>query len=78
MIGKHRNNRQDIYHHSDSDGPRVAVKVEKNSKGYNWECSVSGVKTVVEAIAMLQDAEQKMSETYGAMITGTVGTIGAQ
>lgn len=43
---------QHLYHHNDQD-PRISMKIEKNSKGYNWECSVSGAKTVEEAIALL-------------------------
>lgn len=58
--------RQDIYHRSDNDGPNVSVKVEKNSKGYNWEASVSGAKSVDEAIELLRDAEEKMRTEFGS------------
>ena len=54
-----------IYHHYDSDGARVTVKVEKNSKGYNWEAAVSGAKTVEEAMQKLKEAEAQLLATYG-------------
>lgn len=56
---------QHVYHHPDSDGPRIAMKIEKNSKGYNWECSVSGAKTVEEAIALLTQGENELKKVYG-------------
>lgn len=56
---------QHVYHHSDSDGARVYVKVERNTKGFNYEASVTGAKTVDEAMAMLQDAEAKLRAVYG-------------
>jgi hypothetical protein len=52
------------YHHFDNDGPRVSVKVEKNSKGYNYEAHVSGCKTVDEAMALLNDAVAKLKAAY--------------
>jgi hypothetical protein len=56
---------QHIYHHNDSDGIRVSVKVERNTKGYNWEASVSGAKTVEDALKTLQEVSVKMAQTYG-------------
>jgi len=56
---------QHIYHHSDSDEPRVSVKVEKNTKGFNYEVSVSGSKTVDEALSLLKDAQAKLQAAYG-------------
>lgn len=53
------------YHHSDNDGIRVTVKVEKNSKGYNWEASGSGAKSVAEAIFALSQAEIELRKIYG-------------
>ena len=57
---------QHVYHHNDNDGPRVYVKVEKNTKGFNYEATVSGCKTVEEAMAMLVDAEAKLRQQFGA------------
>lgn len=55
---------QHLYHHNDQD-LRVSMKIEKNSKGYNWECSVSGAKTVEEAIALLTQGENELKKVYG-------------
>lgn len=56
---------QHIYHHSDNDGARINVKVEKNSKGFNYEATVTGAKTVEEAIGLLKDAQQKLQTAFG-------------
>lgn len=55
---------QNIYHHYDNDGARISVKVEKNSRGFNYEASVSGAKTVDEAIALLGDAQKQLEAAY--------------
>ena len=62
---KQRKTVQHIFHHSDSDGARVNVKVERNSRGFNWEATVTGAKTVEEAMALLVDAEAQLKATYG-------------
>ena len=51
---------------SDSDGARINVKVEKNSKGYNWEATVTGAKTVEEAVTLLKQAEAELLKNFGA------------
>jgi len=51
---------QHVYHHNDSDGARINVKVEKNSRGFNYEATVTGAKTVDEALTLLKDAEEKL------------------
>lgn len=56
---------QHIYHHYDNDGVRITVKVEKNTKGFNYEASVTGAKTVEEALATLKEAQAKLQATYG-------------
>ena len=56
---------QHIYHHSDQDGLRIAVKLEKNTKGFNYEASVSGAKTVAEAIMTLDMAKKDLEAKYG-------------
>jgi len=57
---------QHIYHHSDSDGPRVNVKAEKNTKGFNYEATVTGAKTVEEAMLILVEATTELQKIYGA------------
>jgi hypothetical protein len=57
---------QHIYHHNDNDGPRIYVKVVQNTKGFNYEATVSDAKTVGEAMALLMDAEAKLKAKYGS------------
>lgn len=57
---------QHIYHHNDSDGIRIYVKVEKNTKGFNYEATVTGAKTVDEAVATLKSAQGALEAQYGA------------
>ena len=57
---------QHVFYHNDSDGPRVSVKVEKNSKGFNFEAHIQNAKTVDEAMALLKDATDKLAAGYGA------------
>jgi len=65
-MGEGAMNEQHVYHHSDLDGPRISVKVERNSRGYNWEASVSGARDAAEAISLLREAEEKLRESWGA------------
>lgn len=44
---------QHVYHHYDNDGARINVKVEKNTKGYNYEATVTGAKNDEEALEIL-------------------------
>jgi hypothetical protein len=57
---------QHIYHHNDSDGVRINVKVEKNTKGFNYEATVTGAKTVEEAMTTLKSAQSALEAQYGA------------
>ena len=57
---------QHIYHHHDNDGARVNVSVEKNTKGFNWTATVTGAKTVDEAMALLINAETQLAVKYSA------------
>ena len=61
---------QHIYHHSE-EIPRISVKVEKNSRGYNWEVSISTAKTIEEAISLLKEAERKLAASFGDVNLGT-------
>lgn len=57
---------QHVYYHEDrAYSPFVGVKIERNSKGYNWEVSVGGSPDVDTAIALLRDAEDKLRARYG-------------
>ena len=57
---------QHIYHHNDSDGVRINVKVEKNTRGFNYEATVTGAKTVEEAMTALNAAKNALETQYGA------------
>lgn len=57
---------QHIYHHYDNDGPRVNVKVEKNTKGFNYEVSISGAKSKEEALALLVETQAMLEQKYAA------------
>lgn len=56
---------QHIYHHYDNDGAKINVKVERNSKGYNWEVTVMGASTIAEACKLLYQAEQELQTKFG-------------
>ena len=43
------------------------MKVEKNTKGYNYEATVTGAKTVDEALALLNNAIAKLKATYDSV-----------
>lgn len=55
---------QHIYQHADST-PRISVKVEKNTKGYNWEAGISNAINVEDAMALLQIVTQSLERVYG-------------
>jgi hypothetical protein len=55
---------QHVYHHNDSDGPRVNVKVEKNSKGFNYEAHIQGAKTPEEALNLLHTTIAALKAEY--------------
>lgn len=54
-----------VYHHND-DKPRINVKAEKNTKGYNYEASVTGAASVEEAMELLAKVMQSLQRTYGS------------
>jgi len=54
---------QHIYHHNDGV-LKVSMKVERNSRGVNWEVSVSNSSSVDECLAVLEDAEKKLRSKY--------------
>ena len=56
---------QHIYHHNDADGPRFNVKAERNTKGYNYEATVTGAKSINEALTLLNEAIAQLEAQYG-------------
>lgn len=60
---------QAVQHHVHTwtdQGPKVDIKAERNSRGYNWEIKVSGAKTTDEALAILADADAKLKAQFAA------------
>ncbi len=55
--------KQDVYHHND-DRPRLSIKVEKNSKGFNWEISVSNCTSLDQAFDYLDNMDYEMRQRY--------------
>jgi small-conductance mechanosensitive channel len=53
------------YHQYIDNGPRVNVKVEKNSRGYNFEVTVTGASDVSQALDLIDAAETALRERYG-------------
>ena len=54
-----------VIHKTFDSGPRLNVKIEKNTKGFNYEATVTGAKTVEEAMHILETAEQQLRQKYG-------------
>jgi len=57
---------QHVYHHNDNDGPRINVKVVQNTKGFNYEATVTNASSVEEAMKLLVDAQTQLAEKYGS------------
>ena len=57
---------QHVYHHNDSDGARINVKVEKNSRGFNYEATVTGASSVEEAMSLLKEAESRLKAEFAS------------
>ena len=55
---------QHVYQHNDATA-RVSMKVERNSRGYNYEAGVSGATSVDEAMRLLTEAEGALKKRYG-------------
>ena len=58
-------NEQHIYHHSDRDGARVNVKAERNSKGWNYEATVTDAKSPDEAMQLLLQTIASLEAKFG-------------
>lgn len=56
---------QHVFNHYDQAAPRINVKAEKNSKGFNYEATVTGAETVEQAMGLLRQAVQALESEYG-------------
>ena len=66
---EYENQASHVYHHTVSE-TKVNMKLEKNSKGFNYEVTVTGASTADEALEIIRDAEQKLYAAYGQPATG--------
>lgn len=53
-----------IIHLYDRQPAEISVKLEKNTKGYNWEISYRG-ENVDEVLARIREVNQKLMAEYG-------------
>ena len=59
-------NEQHTYVRNVPAEPTINVKVEKNSRGFNYEVTVVGASSVAQAMSLIQDAELKLKAEYGS------------
>lgn len=50
-----------VWHNSTPAGPKISLKVERNSRGTNVEISVSGAASPEEAVALFAEAEMALN-----------------
>jgi DNA polymerase III subunit epsilon len=55
---------QHVYHHNVYT-TKLNVKLEKNSKGYNWEVTVTEASSIDEALKVIRDTDAKLAAQYG-------------
>lgn len=60
---------QHTYIHNVPSEPTINIKVEKNSRGFNYEITVIGVRSVDEALNILMYAEAKLKAEYGEKVS---------
>lgn len=53
-----------VWTHTVYDGPRVNIKVEKNSRGVNWEVTVTGASNPDEALRIIRETDAKLAAQY--------------
>jgi len=58
-------NDQHVYHHYTNDVLKISAKVEKNTKGFNYEASVTGATTVDQAMTTLKAMQVALEAEYG-------------
>jgi len=58
---------QHVYQHQARDAaPLINSKVERNSRGFNWEATVTGARSVAEAIELTALVMDSLGRVYGA------------
>lgn len=56
-----------VYYHNEPSEPTVSVKAERNSRGVNWEASVSGANSVAQAMELLDEARRELEHRFGTV-----------
>lgn len=56
-----------VFHITEPAPMKVNVKIEKNSKGYNWEVTVTSAPNTAVAIAEIVKADQELAKIYATM-----------
>jgi hypothetical protein len=62
---------QHVVHSWADSGPKLSLKAEKNSKGYNWEVSISSAKDVDEAMRMLAETDARLKTQFASPVEKT-------
>lgn len=57
-------NEQHLYHHTVPVGPKLNLKIIQNTKGYNFEITVTGAASVSEAMALIGEAHRALDTHY--------------
>jgi hypothetical protein len=53
-----------VLHQWVDNGPRVSLKAEKNTRGFNYEISISGCSNVEEAMKLLREARKQLEKEF--------------
>jgi hypothetical protein len=56
-----------VFHIQDKAEMKVNVKIEKNSKGYNWEVTVTSAPNTAVAIAEIVKADAELAAIYNPL-----------
>jgi hypothetical protein len=57
-----------LHHVWDKQPARMHIKVERNSKGYNWEIAFEGESTD-EVLARIQEADARLRQAFAEPVT---------
>lgn len=57
-------NEMKIIHLYDKQPKDISIKLEKNTKGYNWEISYAG-EDIEAVLTKIREANEKLTKEYG-------------
>jgi len=52
------------FHHNDLRNPTISVKIERNTKGYNFEVNIAGANSTPEALQLLDTMVMELEQRY--------------